>query len=133
MASQDPPKKTEGFSTGAVRSVDHDGVRFDLISPKALKRLAATYADGAIRFNDHNWRKGIPYSNIFNHLVNHIYAWMLGEDGPDGNPEDHLAHAAWGLFALMEYEENGRKDLDDRWCQDEMDTRNGSLLREEGE
>src|SRR5690349_10053450 len=35
------PQNIRQFDTGAVRSTDSDDVRFDLVSPQALRRLAA--------------------------------------------------------------------------------------------
>jgi hypothetical protein len=97
------------FPTGAVRDSDADATRYDLISPQAMERLAATYAEGAAKYSDHNFRKGIPYSVMANHALRHIYRWLAGENG-----EDHLAHAAWGLFGLIEFTET-RPELDDRF------------------
>ncbi len=96
------------FPSGAVRQ-RLDDVRFDLISPQGLRRLAKTYASGAHEYGDHNWRKGFPFSSLLNHLISHIYAYIAGD-----NDDDHLAHAAWGLFALMELEET-RPEFNDLW------------------
>lgn len=97
------------FASGAVRSSDADATRFDLISPFGLRRLAETQAEGARKYGDHNYRKGIPFSNLLNHLERHICLFKMGDTS-----EDHLAHAAWGLFALMEFQET-RPELDDRY------------------
>lgn len=95
------------YATGAVRSSDAEGTRYDLISPIGLRRLAETYAEGAAKYGDHNWLKGFPASSLLNHLEKHINDWKAGVGA-----EDHLAHAAWGLFALMHFEET-RPDLFD--------------------
>ena len=97
------------FDSGAVRAT-LDDVRYDLISPFGLRRLAMTYAEGAEEYDDHNWRKGMPFSTLFNHIMEHLTLYLAGEEG-----EDHLAHAAWGLFAMMEQEETmpGMNDLFD--------------------
>lgn len=88
------------FSTGAVRSNDANGVRYDLISPIGLRQLAETYAEGAKKYGDHNWKKGLPIGDTLNHLIRHIELWRSGD-----RSEPHLAHAAWGLFTLMHFEE----------------------------
>jgi len=88
------------FASGAVRGTDVDHVRYDLVTPIGLRRLAETYAEGAKKYAPRNWEKGIPASNLLNHLINHIERWRAGD-----RSEDHLAHAAWGLFALMHFEE----------------------------
>ncbi len=88
------------FSTGSVRSSDADSTRYDLISTVGLRRLAETYAEGARKYGDRNWEKGQPVTQCLNHLLAHINKWRDGD-----SKEDHLAHAAWGLMAIMHFEE----------------------------
>ena len=95
------------FPSGAKRSGDADRERFDLISPIGLRRLAETYAEGAAKYGDRNWEQGFPASVIVNHALRHLNLWLAGDDR-----EDHLAHAAWNLFAIMHFEEL-RPDLID--------------------
>lgn len=95
------------FTTGAVRSADAADVRYDLISPIGERRLAETYAEGARKYGDNNWLKGLPASDLMNHAKRHINLWLTGDAS-----EDHLAHAAWNLVALMHFEET-RPDLID--------------------
>ena len=87
-------------STGAKRSRDADSYRYDLISPIGLRRLAETYAEGAKRYGPYNWERGFPISDILNHVSRHLNCFYAGD-----RSEDHLAHAAWGLFAAMHSEE----------------------------
>jgi len=93
------------FPSGAVRSSDADNERYDLITPIGLRRLAMTYAEGAKKYGEYNWLKGIPASDLLNHALRHLNLFMLGD-----RSEDHLAHAAWNIFALMHFEET-RPDL----------------------
>jgi len=99
-----PPPSVKQFETGAVRSGEtaqgNKTARYDLISSVGLRRIAETYGEGAIKYGDHNWRKGIPLSNIMNHAIAHIVAYLSGDSS-----EDHLAHAAWNIIAAMETEE----------------------------
>jgi hypothetical protein len=88
------------FDSGATRSKDADDVRYDLVSPIGLRRLAERYALGAKKHGDRNWEKGVPVRHTMNHLQRHIEKWRSGD-----RSEDHLAAAAWGLVALMHYEE----------------------------
>ena len=101
----DPARIT--FASGAVRSSDAAGVRYDLISPVGLRRLAETYAEGARKYGDYNWLKGMPASDVLNHAMRHIELWRAGDAA-----EDHLAHAAWNLFALMHFEETRPELID---------------------
>ena len=95
------------FSSGAVRGKDADGVRFDLITPIGLRRLAETYAEGAKKYGDHNWEKGMPASVMLNHAIRHIYRWLEGDTS-----EDHIAHAAWNLLAIAHFEETMPEMID---------------------
>ncbi len=87
------------FESGAVRSTDADGVRFDLISPLAMHALAETYAEGAIKYGDNNWKKGIPKSDLINHALRHLFLYMAGD-----NSEPHLPHAMWNIATLIHFE-----------------------------
>ncbi len=89
-----------GFITGAVRSADRAKQRYDLISPIGLRRLAETCHEGAVKYSDFNWEKGMPINDILNHAIAHLYQFLSGD-----RSEDHLAHAAWNCFAAMHSEE----------------------------
>jgi hypothetical protein len=107
LAGPQAPKVTESgympaptlktFTTGAIRY--EVGYRFDLICPTALKRLAETYDEGAKKYADYNWCKGIPTSNMVNHAIAHLVAFMQGDKS-----EDHLAHAMWNVVAIIHNE-----------------------------
>ncbi len=95
---------TVTFDSGAVRSADVAGTkhpaRYDLISPIGLRRIAETYGEGALKYGDRNWEKGIPQSVMANHALAHIFAYLSGD-----RSEDHMGHAAWNLIAIMHNEE----------------------------
>jgi len=95
------------FATGAVRGADAENVRFDLITPIGLRRLAETCAEGAKKYGDHNWEDGMPASVMLNHAIRHAYLWLAGD-----NSEDHLAHAAWNLLAVCHFEETMPEMID---------------------
>lgn len=93
------------FPSGAQRDSSADQERYDLISPLSLRRVARTCAEGAQKYGEHNWLKGIPASDLLNHALRHLELWWLGDQF-----EDHLAHAAWNILALIHFEET-RPDL----------------------
>lgn len=102
--------RTRTFDTGSKRTTDADETRYDLISEIGLERLSKTYARGASKYTDHNWRKGQPFSVVLNHVLSHINQYKQGDAS-----EDHLAHAAWGLFALLEFSVT-RPELNDLYA-----------------
>lgn len=101
------PQPFVTFTTGAVRGTDANDARYDLISPVGLRRLAETYAEGAKKYAPRNWEKGMPVGDTMNHVLKHLNQWLAGDTN-----EDHLAHAAWGLFAIMHYEEKRPEVMD---------------------
>ena len=99
------------FPTGSQRSTQADSTRYDLVSEIGLERLAKTYAEGISKgYAEHNWRLGQPFSVLLNHVLWHLNAYKKGDDS-----EDHLAHAAFGLFALLEFSET-RPELNDLYA-----------------
>lgn len=87
------------FTTGAVRSSDAEGARYDLISPIGLEAVARTCAEGAAKYSDYNWERGMPVHDLLNHAIRHIYRYLAGD-----RSEPHLPHAAWGLMAAIHSE-----------------------------
>jgi hypothetical protein len=99
----DEVKAQEGssvrFATGAVRSSDAEATRYDLISPIGLEAVARTCAEGAAKYSDFNWERGMPVHDLLNHALRHVYKYLAGD-----RSEDHLPHAAWGLLAAIHSE-----------------------------
>lgn len=91
---------TVKFETGAVRSSDAEATRYDLISPIGLEAVARTCAEGAAKYGDWNWEKGMPVHDLLNHALRHVYQYLAGD-----RSEDHLPHAAWGLLAAIHSEQ----------------------------
>lgn len=87
------------FESGAVR--DEVKPRYDLIPLEGLRRLALIYDEGAKKYGDYNWHKGMPISDTINHAVEHLYRYLAGDI-----TEDHLPKVAWAMFAVMYYEKN---------------------------
>lgn len=100
------PSNVLSFPGGGVREAQEE-LRYDLISPEGMRRLARAYSEGAKKYTDRNWEKGIPFSNLYWHMAEHQMKWLEGD-----TEEDHLAHAAWGLFALMHFE-RWKPEMDD--------------------
>ena len=102
-------KEQEGpmqhFSTGAVRDVQDNKPRPDLVSPFFILRLGEHLRKGSEHYGEHNWEKGIPNSRCFASLMRHLNQWASGETN-----EDHLAAAAFNLMAIIHNEEVAKKN-----------------------
>lgn len=103
----------------AIREPCEGKGRFDLISPFALKRLAKHYENGSKKYADRNWEKGMPFSRYVDSALRHLSQYVAGMEN-----EDHLAAAAWNIFAIMHHQELGQTELDDmpHYLSDPVDT-----------
>lgn len=96
---QDSGDRTE-FGTGAVRDMHEGKGRLDLLPACAILRLARHYENGANKYSDRNWEKGIPTSVMMDSGLRHLFKYLDG-----WVDEDHLAAAAWNILGAMYMEE----------------------------
>lgn len=87
------------FDSGAVRSTDADHARYDLIPRAAIEALGRTLKEGADKYGEQNWKKGIPTSDFLNHCLQHLYKYLDGD-----RSEDHIGHAMCNLAFLAHFE-----------------------------
>jgi len=92
---------------------DEGKLRFDLIPPHSLFKLAQVYTIGAKKYSDRNWENGFPYGRVFAAMMRHAWRWWSGETADPVDGQHHLSSVAWCAFALMEYEYT-HPELDDR-------------------
>jgi len=96
MKIKDSGERSE-FSTGAHRDCAEGKGRMDLLPFRALIALAKVYEEGAEKYDDNNWRKGIPLSRYVDSAGRHLAKWMIG-----WRDEPHLAQCAWNIMSLIE-------------------------------
>jgi hypothetical protein len=89
-------ESTVRYESGAVRSSDAELTRYDLVTPIGLAAVAAACAEGARKYGDYNWERGMPASDMINHALRHIYLFLGGD-----RSEDHLGHAAWNVMGAI--------------------------------
>jgi len=91
---------------------DHaDKLRFDLIPPYTLERLAEVYTVGSIKYGDNDYLAGMDWHRVIGAMMRHLNQFRDGESiDPDGF--HHLAAVMWGAATLMMYEkyELGKDD-----------------------
>lgn len=88
------------FTSGALRDSATGKPRPDLLSPFATQRRARVMELGAAKYGIRNWEQGMPLSVFLASASRHLNQFMLGE-----TDEDHLAHCAFNLDALMHGQE----------------------------
>lgn len=80
---------------------------YDLVPSFPLEELVRVYQHGMKKYAPRNWEKGNEYTINYGALMRHLQKWYQGEDKDLESNLSHLAHVAWGCFALMEYQRRG--------------------------
>jgi len=99
MKLQDSGDRTH-FDSGAVRDMGEGKGRCDLLPPRGLLRLARHFENGAVKYGDRNWERGIPIHSFIDSGIRHLLKYVAGE-----TDEDHLCAAAWNIVCAMDTEE----------------------------
>jgi hypothetical protein len=101
------------FSTGAVRDTAEGKPRPTLLPPMIYRMLAMRATEGAAKYDDHNWAKGMHLSRYTDAIQRHLWAFLENDDS-----EDHLGAIMWNAGALAWTQQQIRKgnlpaELDD--------------------
>ncbi len=99
----------EEFASGMVRDQRKGKGRYDLLPCGAIRRYAKQLEKGCAKYGERNWEKGAPFCRFVDSALRHIFQWLEGMED-----EDHLAAAMFNIAAIMELQERGRADLDNR-------------------
>ncbi|MFY8212229.1 MAG: dATP/dGTP diphosphohydrolase domain-containing protein [Candidatus Nanopelagicus sp.] len=99
---------------GTALKFDTDKLPLHLLSTEAMNQTAAVLKFGAIKYAEHNWRKGFTWSRPLSAAMRHITAFNDGEDKDPESGLSHLAHAACCIMFLLEFEKT-QPQLDDRY------------------
>lgn len=91
-------------------------LRYDLLSPEALKETVRVLTFGSVKYGDNNWRKGLKFGRVFGALMRHLWDWWWGEELDPETGISHLSHASCCLMFLSHYNVNYKeyKQFDDR-------------------
>lgn len=80
--------------------------RHDLIPSWPLTKVSEVYGFGTAKYADRNWEMGYDWGKSYAAAQRHLLAFWAGEDNDPESGLPHLAHAAWHMFALMEFQRN---------------------------
>jgi len=69
-----------------------------MMKHEVLVKYAEALHEGAEKYGDRNWEKGIPESNLVNHAIGHIVMIEAGDTS-----EDHVAHLIWNVLTFIHF------------------------------
>lgn len=102
---ENKPKTAMRFTEGKLR--------FDLLPIEPLIELARVYDSGALKYEDNNWRKGMPWGKVIRPIFSHLFKWLMGQKIDKETGCHHLMMVCWNCFTLFVYELR-RLGIDDR-------------------
>lgn len=86
---------------------DNGKLRYDLIPTGPLAAVAAVYTVGAAKYADRNWELGMDRGRVYAASLRHMNAYWSGQVHDPETGIHHLAHAVFGMMAIMEYDMAG--------------------------
>jgi len=87
---------------------DHDKLRYELISPSAMKGMARVLTYGANKYVAHNWKKG-TIDRYVGAAYRHMEAWRQGEKIDPESHLPHLEHLITNIMFLIELDKDNVK------------------------
>ena len=101
-------------ATSPALKFDENKLPLHLLSTEALNQTAAVLKFGAVKYAEHNWRKGFAWSRPLSAALRHLTAFNAGEDTDPESGLSHLAHCLCCIMFLLEFEKT-HPELDDRY------------------
>lgn len=92
------------FDSGAVRDSNEGKSRPDLISPYFTHRLGLRLMEGAKKYKERNWERGIPDAAFLESLERHLVAYKMGK-----TDEDHAGAIAFNIMGIIHNEETRKQ------------------------
>lgn len=83
---------------------DQGKLRMDLLPPDALEALARILTDGAEKYGEYNWSKGMKWSRPYAALLRHLMAFWAGQDNDPESGHPHLWHVLTNAVFLTSYQ-----------------------------
>jgi Domain of unknown function (DUF5664) len=112
----------EDVIEGRVIRMEHlgdGGLKYDGFKPplsllpgRSLRAIGEVMAYGKVKYDAHNWRKGISHSRLLDAALRHLSSVCDGELIDKESGLRHLAHAATNLLFLLDMQET-HTELDD--------------------
>lgn len=90
--------------------------RWSLVDFSSLEPLVRVLEYGAKKYDDDNWKKGLPFKEVCESMMRHLIAFMGGEDLDQESHQPHLGHIMANCMFLEYYVTSGlNSKFDDRY------------------
>ena len=104
--------------------------KWSLVPFSALEGMVKVLEFGAEKYSIHNWKKGLPYTEVCESLMRHLFSFLEGEDTDNESGLYHKDHILANALFLSWLIEN-KPELDNRDVENNLS--NKPVLYEHGE
>ena len=91
-ATDDPNKQGVKFDDGKTR--------YDLVPVELTEAVALILGDGAKKYGDRNWEKGMAWSRPFGALLRHLFAWWWDSPSVFGSHHAQIGRRCGGRIRI---------------------------------
>ena len=84
---------------------DTGKLRMDLVPTEAISALAQILTDGAQKYGERSWERGMEWGRVYAALQRHLLAWWSGQDTDPESGHPHLWHVLTNAMFLVAYEQ----------------------------
>jgi hypothetical protein len=89
-------------------------LRWSLVDFKSLEEMVKVLEFGAKKYDDDNWKKGLPYKEVCESAMRHLLAFMNGHTLDEETGLTHVAHVMTNMMFLQFYMEQEMQQFDNR-------------------
>ena len=121
---EDLVKKPDSFEQALIDR-DKQALRYNegklqwsLVDFDSLEGLVRVLEMGAKKYDKHNWKKGMPVTQVTESLMRHLFAFLRGEDVDPESGCRHISHVMCNTM-FLEYIMREKPHFDDRYKKDE--------------
>lgn len=98
-------------------------LKWSLVSWSALAPMVRVLMFGASKYDDHNWKRGLKYTEVLESMQRHMNSFIEGQDNDKESKLSHVGHILCNAMFLS-YMFLFRKDMDDRYKDDNIQKKN---------
>jgi hypothetical protein len=95
-------------------------LQWSLVDFKSLEGMVKVLEMGAEKYDKHNWKKGMPVTQVGESLMRHLFAFLNGENTDSESGLSHLSHVLCNAM-FMEYILREKPNFDDRYGTENKD------------
>jgi hypothetical protein len=89
-------------------------LRWSLVNFKAIEEMVKVLEFGAEKYDDDNWKKGLPYKEVCESAMRHLLAFMEGHTLDEETHLTHTAHVMANMMFLQFYMDQEMDQFDNR-------------------